>query len=235
MKWPLGLLLALAMAACGTPVETDKPPPSIGITQLAPPRTAYVLAPQPAIARSGPPARVQVYLMPLDDFPAGEATRMAQELADELHLTIEAIPPMASFGMIPLQGRTQFSADEVLRKTLAIGRQLEGANENVVLIALTRRDINDSVPRLNFLFSRHDLPRLVSVVSTARLELGRPEMPAGDQLVRSRLYKMTKRAIGEQYFGMKRSTDRRDVMYAPLLSLDDLDTVGRDFLQAVPR
>ncbi len=34
---------------------------------------------------------------------------------------------------------------------------------------------------------------------------------------------------------MKRSTDRRDIMFAPLLSPHDIDTMGREFLQGTAR
>ena len=43
-----------------------------------------------------------------------------------------------------------------------------------------------------------------------------------------RLLKMTKRAIGEMYLGWHRSTDPNDVMFAPLMSLDDLDRMGSE-------
>ena len=35
-----------------------------------------------------------------------------------------------------------------------------------------------------------------------------------------------KRAIGEMHFGWKRSSDSKDLMYAPIMSLDDLDHIG---------
>jgi len=34
---------------------------------------------------------------------------------------------------------------------------------------------------------------------------------------------------------MKRSTDRRDIMFAPILSLHDAYTMGREFLQGTAR
>jgi|GEM_PF-6177601 len=210
---------------------TEPTPPttqSVAIARLAPPSGAYVMAPLAPAARATTDGRVVVYLMPLDDFPIEDAQRMARVLADELHLNVKASPPMAPIATTASRGRAQYSADEVLAETRRAGQRLPDASDNVVLIALTQRDINDSVPGLNFVFSKHDLRHHASAISMSRLGQGTEEG-------QDRLYKMTKRTIGEQYFGMKRSTDRRDVMFAPILSLRDLDTMGRDFLQDTAR
>jgi len=45
---------------------------------------------------------------------------------------------------------------------------------------------------------------------------------------------MTKRAIGEMYLGWKRSLDPSDIMYSPLMSLDELDKLGLDHAETPP-
>jgi hypothetical protein len=45
---------------------------------------------------------------------------------------------------------------------------------------------------------------------------------------------MTKRAIGEMYLGWKRSPNFGDIMYSPLMSLDELDKLGLDHTENPP-
>ena len=204
-----------AAAEAGTGTAQQKASPRL-VTSL--------LSPAPFVADDS----VVVYLVPMDDFPFEETARLARMLADDLQLNVKASPPMAYVAATPLNGGAQYPVDEILAETRTSGRRLLNAGDKVVLIALTRRDINDRAPGLNFLFSKHDLTHHVSVISTARM------LPRTDR-GQDRLYKMTKRTIGEQHFGMKRSTDRRDIMYAPILSLDDVDAMGREFLQGALR
>ena len=41
---------------------------------------------------------------------------------------------------------------------------------------------------------------------------------------------MVKRNIGDVYDGYTRSKEIRDVMYSPIISLDDVDEMGSDFV-----
>ena len=43
-----------------------------------------------------------------------------------------------------------------------------------------------------------------------------------------------KRAIGEMRYGWKRTTDIQDIMYAPIMSLDDLDQIGLEHYEEKP-
>ena len=48
------------------------------------------------------------------------------------------------------------------------------------------------------------------------------------------MYKLIKRAIGEMHLGWRRSTNPDDVMYAPLMGLQDLDRIGTRHVEAPP-
>jgi hypothetical protein len=44
-----------------------------------------------------------------------------------------------------------------------------------------------------------------------------------------RIYKLVKKSIGSQYYNLPLSTKLESVMYSPIMSVADLDAVGRDF------
>ena len=68
-----------------------------------------------------------------------------------------------------------------------------------------------------------------AVVSSARMD------PAnwgerGDALrLRTRLRKMLSKNLGIMVYDLPQSRDRRSVLYGPILSLADLDSIGEDF------
>ena len=43
------------------------------------------------------------------------------------------------------------------------------------------------------------------------------------------LRKMISKNIGIMYYGLEESTDRKSVLYGPILGLDDLDSISEDF------
>ncbi len=40
---------------------------------------------------------------------------------------------------------------------------------------------------------------------------------------------MITKNIGIMYYGLEQSSDRKSVLFGPILSLDDLDSIGEDF------
>jgi hypothetical protein len=52
--------------------------------------------------------------------------------------------------------------------------------------------------------------------------------PAPERL-RVRLRKMVAKNLGLVYYGLTQASDRRSVLFGPILSLDDLDSIGEDF------
>lgn len=73
-----------------------------------------------------------------------------------------------------------------------------------------------------------------SVVSLARLFSYVNDAPVLDAAAQTRLYKMIKRSIGEHCLGWKRSTKIQDIMYSPIMSVQDIDEIGLQHLEPVP-
>ncbi|MEW6303589.1 MAG: hypothetical protein AB1705_08970 [Verrucomicrobiota bacterium] len=79
----------------------------------------------------------------------------------------------------------------------------------------------------------HDKVSRIAVVSSARLVLSNQRDQRADlETIRARVTKMIKRNIGDVYFGYTRSTDIRDIMYSPIMTLNDVDKMGTDYLGA---
>jgi len=66
----------------------------------------------------------------------------------------------------------------------------------------------------------------ISVISTARIDPVTYDLPRDDKLRNERLMKLVNKAIGQQVHRYPVSSDRRSVMYGPIMSLDDLDAIG---------
>jgi hypothetical protein len=157
----------------------------------------------------GPPT--DIYLLPVDDFSYEFTDQLARKLSTELNLKVRASLPMGIGDLKDLPNSSQFT------------------NEKFVVIALTTRDINDRSQLLRFLFARNDMSTHTSVISIARMFATTPKVEGTQAQVGLRIYKMVKRAIGEQYFGLPRSTSIADIMYAPIMSLEDIDAMGLDY------
>lgn len=184
------------------------------------------LLPGPVLARDKGPDTVDVYLVPLDDFPEAVASSMARFLSDDMKLWAKAtlrLPP-ADYARLP--GSNQLAGEDVIARVQPQLRALPEAADNTYFMLLTARDINSAAAGQRFQFSLHNSATRTSLVSLARLFKYEGGRPVVDEQVQMRLYKMTKRAIGEMHLGWKRSGDRDDIMYSPLMSLNDLDSIG---------
>jgi hypothetical protein len=53
--------------------------------------------------------------------------------------------------------------------------------------------------------------------------------PPDPALLHTRLRKMVSKNIGIMHYRLPQTTDRNSVLYGPILSLDDLDSIGEDF------
>lgn len=177
---------------------------------------------------------VPVYLVPLDDFPEELAAALAKSLQNNLGFRVKAsvkLPPL-TIGTAP--GTTQLVSDDILLQGSRASSRLPEASATTYRIFLTTKDINSRSANLRFQFSAHNKTLNCSVVSLARLFDYVGERPVFTERSVSRLLKMTKRAIGEMYLGWKRSPDFGDIMYSPLMSLDELDKLGLDHTEKSP-
>ena len=172
---------------------------------------------------------IAVWLIPMDDFNYDEAARLANTLSADLNLKIRATLNMGSAGLKPFAGTTQFPAEDIFAMTANVVRNLTEKRPDAAYIVLTQKDINTRDRSLRFNFAVHNRATRTAVVSAARLVIAQTGGMADTPTIRKRLFKMVKRNIGDVYFGYTRSTDIRDVMYAPIMSLDDLDKMGTEY------
>ncbi|XYJ09786.1 hypothetical protein ACSUZJ_20765 [Telluria sp. B2] len=177
---------------------------------------------------------VPVYVVPLEDFPEEYAANVAQALASQLGIRVRAgmrLPPLR----IPvLPGTGQYAAEALLERAVRASARLPGLGPQTYRLFLTTRDINSQSGGFRYQFSLHSPNLHCSVLSMARLvdiDNGAPRvtMRTGERMV-----KLAKRAVGELHLGWRRSTDPGDLMYAPLMSVEDLDRIGNKHREEEP-
>jgi predicted Zn-dependent protease len=181
-----------------------------------------------ASAQVHPLDAIPVYLVPLDDFPEDLAEALAKSLHQDLKVRIKASLRLPPLRINKLPGTEQLIAEEVLLQGNQASARLPNATSTTYRVFLTLRDINSRSANFRFQFSSHNRTLNSSVISMARLVEYVDERPRMTQRSVSRLLKLTKRAIGEMYLGWSRSPDPNDIMFAPLMGLDDLDRLGND-------
>jgi hypothetical protein len=170
--------------------------------------------------------KVSVYLIPLDDFSDGYASQLSQKLTSELRINAKATLAMGTRGLQPFPETNQYPAEDIVDMAANVINNLLDKEPNTAFMILTNRDINEKARNFRYFFSWHDKAKRISVISSARMG------DASDNYnVSKRFYKMTKRAIGEQYFRLTRSADIKDIMYSPIMSIDDIDRMGDEFLE----
>jgi len=183
-----------------------------------------------AAARTQDGVPVRVYLIPLDDFPEALAGTMAQRLQDELEIRIRPSLRLPPLDVPTLPGTRQLVAETLLVRAVAASSRLPELTPATYRVFLTTRDINGESGALRFNFATHMQSLQSSVVSMARLvDYGTAAVePDVRTQALERMHKMVKRAIGELHLGWRRSTDPADLMYAPLMSVDDIDRLGNE-------
>lgn len=171
---------------------------------------------------------VDVYIVPMEDFPEGGAAAIAKSMSEDMKLWVKGTLRMGALGVATLPGTNQLVSEEILEKSQPVLKRLPESSGKTYYLLLTTRDINSRTGATRFQFSAHSLELNTSVISLARLLYDAGGHSAAERTIQARLYKMVKRAIGEMRLGWKRSTNIADVMYSPIMSLQDLDRIGTD-------
>lgn len=174
---------------------------------------------------------IDVYLLPLDDFPYAFANNLAKRLSEDLRIRVKASLTLGTADLKPYPGTQQFPAEQILAKGKEVAGNLPLVGPKTTFILLTRRDINSGDRSLHFNFAYGEPMSHMMVLSTARLAINLRNNQLGHRTFWERTYKMTKRQIGLAHFGYQRSTNIKDVMYSPIMSLDDVDRMGSEFLE----
>ena len=166
---------------------------------------------------------IGVYVVPLGPVPPAIATDLVTYFRSKLGLTITVLAPMSVEPAAMDRERVQVVAEELagsLRRLPQHGRQL--------LIGLTTYDMYIRGYQWEWAFAYRDGQRVV-VVSTARMDESNWGLPAAPDRLRARLRKMVGKSLGLMYYGLTQTSDRRSVLFGPILGVDDLDAIGEDF------
>lgn len=177
------------------------------------------------------PDVVQVYLVPMSDFPEDAAAHLAKALSKDLNVWVKSTVRIGDMEPDQLPGTRQLVAESILSKSQKVIKSLPEAGTETYFLLLTTRDINSGSGGFRFQFSMHNQELKTSVVSMARIMELENNKTVVNNVVLTRLYKLIKRAIGENYFGWKRSTDINDIMYSPLMGVQDLDKIGINHIE----
>ncbi len=172
------------------------------------------------------PDAVDVFIVPMDDFPEDKAAEIANLMTEDMHLWVKPSVRLGNLYANKLPGTNQLIAEDIIEKSQPMIRNFGNTTEKTYFLILTTRDINMSAGNLRFVFASHNKEYNTSVISLQRMVNYINGVPVFDEVSKSRLYKMMKRSIGEMQFGWQRTTDISDIMYAPIMSLDDLDRMG---------
>lgn len=167
---------------------------------------------------------VRIYLIPMEGIPPAYATSLANHIEFRHKLRTVATTVMGKQPSMFNAEHRQYIANEIAKQADQVIKNPPGPAEQPFILVLTPYDINEQEFNLRFLFAAHF--KGVSVISTARIDPVNFGLPRNDKLRDARLMKLVDKAIGQQIHGYPISSDRRSVMYGPIMSLDDLDAIG---------
>lgn len=176
---------------------------------------------------------VDVYLIPLDDFDLELTVSIAKSLSNEMGIRIKPTGKTTITGLTPFAGTTQFSGDDILDAAKQVAQKLPENHANTAYVVLTQRDINMNERTFRFNFSINHYDTRMSIVSSARLVGPKNGKAADEETIHARIKKMVKRSIGLVYYGYSRSSDVNDLLYTPIMGLNDVDRTGNDFLHPI--
>jgi predicted Zn-dependent protease len=185
-----------------------------------------------AQAQTWPPPRssvvdnVVLYVLPTDDVPEDVAANIARALTKETGLWVKASVRVPSGDIAPFAGTNQYPAEDYIALAAPVTKLLEDASPRTYFIVLTDRDINSRDRNFRFLYASHAPMVRTSVLSIARLYFEKDGSYAPADVMSLRVQKMLMRIAGEMKLGWKRSNDPTDLMYAPIMSIDDIDRMS---------
>lgn len=200
MKLMLYLLSALLLAGCTTPEKIELGNDNYGQVPI------------------------DIYLIPMEGISMAYASSLAKEIESRHGLRTKAITTMGRDAAMFSEEHRQYIANVIARHVNEVIKNLKQPNEQPFVLVLTPNDINSEEFNLRFLFAAHY--KGLSVISTARIDPVNYGLPKDEKLRDARLMKLINKAIGQQVRHYPISTDRKTVMYGPIMGLDDLDSIG---------
>lgn len=194
---------------------------------------AALLAMPPALSAqpsmpvpSSPVDRISIYVLPTDGIPEQLAVAIARELTEATGLGVKASGWMPSGDLQPFPDTVQYAAEDYIALGVPVTSRLRDASARTYFIVVTDRDINARARNFRFQYSLHAPMARTSVLSVARLLHNADGSAASRELVAERMRKMLLRIAGEMRLGWQRTADPLDLMYAPIMSIADVDRMS---------
>jgi predicted Zn-dependent protease len=190
---------------------------------LALPFSVSAYAQNQSLPLTSPVDAVHFYVIPTDDISEQVVANMARALTIETGLWIKSTLWTPPGNMEPFSGTNQYAAEDYFPLGAKAAKMLREASPRTYFIVLTSRDITSRSRNFRFQFSMHSPMQNTSVLSDARLQYNADGSQASREIVGTRVAKMLLRIVGEMRLGWKRVDDPADLMYAPIMSVDDID------------
>ncbi|MHB1249090.1 MAG: hypothetical protein ACYCZL_06815 [Polaromonas sp.] len=175
---------------------------------------------------ASPVDAVNFYVIPTDDISEEAAGGIARALTKETGLWIKSTLWTPPGNIEPLPGTNQYAGEDYFPLGAKAARMLRETSPRTYFIVLTDRDINSKSRNFRFQYSMHSPMANTSVLSIARLQYNIDGSQASPDVVATRVAKMLLRIVGEMRLGWKRASDPTDLMYAPIMSIEDIDRMS---------
>ena len=173
-------------------------------------------------------AKARVYFVPVGRFPQAALEQLPAYFKSKKGLAIEVLPTIPIDRTAFDSNRRQLIAEELIGLMMR-GYPSLARDPDSILVGLTVGDMYiRAKPEWRYAFAAGDTVRF-AVVSSARMDPMNYRQPPDAERLGLRLRKMVSKYIGYMYFQLPSNSDRRSVMYSPILSVDDLDSIGEDY------
>lgn len=171
----------------------------------------------------------KLIIMPMSGVPPVFLTALEKQLESQHKVDVLVTTVMGKGDEMLIPGRDQFNSSYLASVGMRVGDGLD--RQGAFYIVLTNEDINYVDSGLRFVYSAHYDG--ISVISLARInemnfgvipEL--IEIPGMFLKMQERSLKLINKAIGYGLYHLDASSNINDVMYGPIMGVEDLDKVG---------
>ncbi len=164
-----------------------------------------------------------IYFMPFEGFDIGLANGLAKKLSDELKLNIKVSKPLTIPENAVLDYRSQYWAGKLANVVDFTAGKVLDVKGKTIYIGLCQGSICDPTENLPYVFTAL-FPFGVSVVGTEEMREN-----VSEKRYNMRLYKVIKRTIGLMHYKYPRSENIKSVLFSPMMTMYDLDSIGTHF------
>jgi predicted Zn-dependent protease len=171
--------------------------------------------------------RRKIYFVPIGDFSPQLTSELVTHYKNKFNLTIEVLPAIALDRGVIDSERKQLIAEESIEMMKRKYSNL-ATDPNAILIGFTQEDMYIRKYTWRFAFTWRQEDRF-AVVSIARMDPINLGQPANDDLLRTRLRKITTKNIGILYYRKPQNDNPGSVLYSQVGGIEELDNMGEDF------